>query len=113
MGGGGAFYAFIQPLLPCKLKWTKEEKEMRDKERKLLEHTLAYQNEIIDNRILKYVAGLKDKIRDCDFVCDLNEIFHKSEESIFTNHWIHCNAKGNEMVAEKIFEVLKQKGIVG
>ena len=39
-GGGGAFYAFIQPLLPCKLKWTKEEKEMRDKERKLLEHTL-------------------------------------------------------------------------
>ena len=111
-GGGGAFYAFIQPLLPCKLKWTKEEKEMRDKERKLLEHTLAYQNEIIDNRILKYIAGLKDKIRDCDFVFDLNEIFHKSEESIFTNHWIHCNAKGNEMVAEKIFEVLKQKGIV-
>ena len=111
--GGGGFFGFFTTLFAGKVKLTKEEKEMRDKERKLLEHTLAYQNEIIDNRILKYVDGLKDKIRDCDFVLDLNEIFHKSEESIFTNHWIHCNAKGNEMVAEKIFEVLKQKGIVG
>ncbi|MCL9822728.1 hypothetical protein [Helicobacter colisuis] len=110
-GGEGAFMSFIQPLLPCKLKWTKEEQEMRNKERGLLGKVASYQNILID-RFDCVVEGFKQYIGDIPYIFDLNEVIRYSEDSLFTNHWIHCNALGNEICAKKVMEVLKQKEMI-
>lgn len=109
--GGGAFMSFIQPLLPCKLKWTKEEQEMRNKERELLGKVASYQNILID-RFDCVVEGFKQYIGDIPYIFDLNEVIRYSEDSLFTNHWIHCNALGNEICAKKVIEILKQKEMI-
>ncbi|MDA3967574.1 hypothetical protein [Helicobacter sp. WB40] len=107
--GGGAFYSFIQPLLPCKLKWTQEEQNMRKKEEEFFAKTAIYQNKIIQDTP-KLIEYLKSKLYDCEFLYDLNEVTKDSLESIFTNYWIHCNELGNKMVAREVIEFLKNKG---
>ena len=110
--GGGSFYGFIQPLLPCKKEWSIEEKAMREKERETLQNLAAYQNKMIDEGIKRAIEDLRLKVQNLDFVFDLNEIIKDCKESLFTNYWIHCNARGNEIVADRILEILKQKGAV-
>lgn len=85
---------------------------MRQKERQDLKHC-AYQNVLIDKYIPLAVQDLKQRVCGMDFVFDLNAVIKRSEESLFTNHWIHCNAKGNKMIAQKVVEILKQKGAIG
>ena len=84
---------------------------MRHKEIEHLNHTGAYQNEMIA-QIPDIIKGFKKEVQDLDYIIDLNEIIAESKESLFTNHWIHCNAKGNAMVAKKVFETLKNKGMI-
>ncbi|MDE6044979.1 MAG: hypothetical protein K2F85_05630, partial [Helicobacter sp.] len=107
----GRFAAFIQPLLPCKLTWSEEEKEMRAREREYLSKVANYQNNVIDNQIPHLIQKLKTaaKLRGYNFVFDLNEIIKDSTESLFTNYWIHCNARGNALCAQHAAQVLRQK----
>ncbi|MCI5967944.1 SGNH/GDSL hydrolase family protein [Helicobacter sp.] len=110
----GKFFAFVQPMLPCMLHWTKEECAMRDKERERFNKTSASMNIFVDNYILNCVKDFKEKAKVLEYCFDLNEIIEKSNrESFFTNHWIHCNAKGNKIIAEKVIEILRQKGAIG
>lgn len=108
-GGGGTFMSFIQPLLPCKLKWT--EKEMRCKEKETLSKTVSYENALID-KFNEIVEGFKRYIGDMPYVFDLNEATKYSKASLFTKNWIHCNALGNEICAKKVIEILKQKEMI-
>ncbi|MDE7255088.1 MAG: hypothetical protein K2N54_02800, partial [Helicobacter sp.] len=96
---------------PCKLEWSKEEKEMRAKEKEHLNNVAAYQNNVIDTLVPKLVEDLKQKIQahSYDFVFDLNEVIKNSQEPLFTNHWIHCNAHGNALCAQYVAQVLRQK----
>ena len=85
---------------------------MREKERERLKNNVAYQNKMIDEGIKEAIKDLKLKVQNLDFVFDLNEVIKDCKEVIFTKHWIHCNARGNEIVADRILEILKQKGVV-
>ena len=108
----GQFFAFVQPMLPCMPHWTKEECEMRDKER--LNPALVSLNAIVDNYIFDCIDDFNKKTNKLEYCFNLNEIIEGyNRESFFTNHWIHCNAKGNKMIAQKVVEILKQKGAIG
>ena len=109
--GGGVFLAFIQPLLPCKLEWSEEEKAMRHKEIEILNHAVAFNNVMIP-KIPDIVKEFKQETQELDYIVDLNESIAESKESLFTNHWIHCNARGNAIVAEVILETLKRRGML-
>lgn len=87
---------------------------MRAKEREHLGNVANYQNRIIDTLVPKLVESLNGemKARAYDFAYDLNEIIKDSKESLFTNHWIHCNARGNEICAEYVYKILQQRGIL-
>lgn len=87
---------------------------MRAKEKEHLDKVAAYQNEIIDVLVPKLVEDLKREIQvnSYDFVFDLNEVIKDSKESLFTNHWIHCNSKGNEICAKAVAKFLKAQGIL-
>lgn len=67
---------------------------------------------VVDEGIKRAIEDLRLKVQNLDFVFDLNEIIKDCKESLFTNYWIHCNARGNEIVADRILETLKQKGAV-
>ncbi|OCR13835.1 hypothetical protein BA918_07770 [Helicobacter pullorum] len=75
---------------------------MFSKARENLDKVASYQNILID-RFDCVVEGFKQ------YIFDLNEVTRYSEASLFTNHWIHCNALGNEICAKKVIEILKQK----
>lgn len=87
---------------------------MRVKEKALLDKAAYYQNHLIDYEIPKLVRGLKQAIKErhYDFIFDLNKVISKSKESLFTHHWIHCNARGNVLCADYVYKILWQKGIV-
>lgn len=65
-------------------------------------------NAIID-RIPELIIDLKQQMGDVDYLYDLNNVTMNSAESLFTNHWIHCNARGNELCAQYVAQVLRQK----
>ncbi|TLD81372.1 hypothetical protein LS70_007610 [Helicobacter sp. MIT 11-5569] len=84
---------------------------MRHKEIEVLNHAVAYQNAMI-SQIPDIIKGFKKEVQDLDYIFDLNEIIAESKESLFTHYWIHCNAKGNAMIAKKVFATLKNKGMI-
>lgn len=104
--GGGAFYGFIQPLLPCKLVMSSVERSMRVREKKHFVETYAYQNAMLE-QIPNLIDDLKSKMSDCDFVFDLNKVVRDCPETLFESNWVHLNAKGNAMIAKAILEILK------
>ncbi len=99
------FYAFIQPLLPCKLEWSDKEKEMRLKEKERLSQTDPSQNQIIE-KIPTLISALKKELSCESFVYDLNEKIAKSKETFFESNWIHCNSEGNEFCALEVLRIL-------
>lgn len=83
---------------------------MRNKERMGMDGYAAYQNRIVDALIVDCVKELKEM---CPIkVYDLNETIKLSKESLFTSYWIHCNARGNAIIANKTLEVLRQEGLI-
>lgn len=106
-GGGGKFAAFIQPLLPCKKVWAQEEKDMRYNEI-ATRRAPPYMSAIID-RVPELIVNLKQQVGDVDYLYDLNNATMNSTEPIFTNNWIHCNARGNALCAQYAAQVLRQK----
>lgn len=63
-------------------------------------------------KIPDIIKEFKQETQELDYIVDLNESITKSKESLFTNHWIHCNARGNAIVAEVILETLKRRGML-
>ncbi|WP_231232536.1 hypothetical protein [Helicobacter canadensis] len=104
------FYAFIQPLLPCKLKWSDKEVEMRLKEKKRLSQVDPYQNELIE-KIPIFIDALKMELSSENFVYDLNEKIKEQKGTFFESNWIHCNAKGNKFCASEVLKILKTNGL--
>ncbi|WP_181450937.1 hypothetical protein [Helicobacter valdiviensis] len=103
--GGGAFYGFIQPILPCKNVWSQQEIQMRNKEKKYYDEVYPDYNRIFD-MMKSFVKEISDW--NLPYLYNLNDIIRECKEDIFTNYWIHCNALGNKMCAKKVVEILKQ-----
>lgn len=84
---------------------------MRHKEIEVLNHALAFNNVMIP-KIPDIIQAFKEKVQGLDYIIDLNESIAESKESLFTNHWIHCNARGNAIAAEVVLETLKSRGVI-
>ncbi|AWI35042.1 hypothetical protein CDV25_01320 [Helicobacter apodemus] len=84
---------------------------MRHKEIEILNHATAFQNILIP-KIPDIIKGFKKEVQALDYIFDLNEVIAQSKESLFTNHWIHCNARGNEIIAKEVLEILKKRGMI-
>lgn len=67
-----------------------------------------YMSAIID-RVPELIVNLKQQVGDVDYLYDLNNATMNSTEPIFTNNWIHCNARGNALCAQYAAQVLRQK----
>lgn len=79
---------------------------MRDNEIK--SHvTPPYQNAIIA-KIPQLIEEFKELLGECDWCFDLNDAIRHSKESLFTNHWIHTNARGNKICSEYILQKIKK-----
>ncbi|EES89376.1 hypothetical protein [Helicobacter canadensis] len=81
---------------------------MRHKEEKLFNEIFSYYNKIIE-QTPEFLTKLKKKAIDCAYLFDLNEVIKENSESLFTNFWIHCNKRGNEIVAQEVFKILSNK----
>lgn len=106
-GGGGRFAAFIQPFLPCKKVWTKEE-ELMQHNAKTMNRISPYMNQIIGH-IPQLVSSFKQQCLDLDYLFDLNQMINDSPETLFVHEWSHCNARGNALCAQYVAQVLRQK----
>ncbi|MDE7173700.1 MAG: class I SAM-dependent methyltransferase [Helicobacter sp.] len=106
-GGGGRFFACIQPLLPCKRLWIDEERRMWHEV--VLQLYPKYLHEIII-RIPNLAKNLLCAAPD--FVFDANDAIRESRECLFDSYWIHCNARGNALCAQYIAQKLYDLGLV-
>lgn len=75
---------------------------------KMMNNISPYMNQLIKH-IAQLVFGFKQQCLDLDYLFDLNQMVDDSAESLFTNHWIHCNARGNALCAQYVAQVLRQK----
>ena len=86
---------------------------MRTKEREVLKKSAASHNDIIDFKAAKLVSDLNHATSTLDYVFDLNCVIRESKEALFTNHWIHVNAKGNALCADYVARILQERGLLG
>ncbi len=81
---------------------------MREQEKRLFNEIFPYYNTITE-QTPQFLAALREKTLDCNFLFDLNEVIKENDESLFTKFWIHCNKRGNEIVAREVFKALLGK----
>ncbi|MGB9177944.1 MAG: hypothetical protein WCB68_01760 [Pyrinomonadaceae bacterium] len=107
---GGAHFkvaTFLQPSLAFKRHLTAQEAALPDTE--------AFQQHFRDvyQRILRAARETNSEKRgdDCYFF-DLSNIFLDDSDDLYADS-VHINSKGNKMVAQHIYEQLKNSGLAG
>lgn len=90
------FYAFFQLVLPCKIIKTEEEKEIM----LLCE---------CDEDLLKSYREIRKEIEKvvCCGIHDLNQVFDKISGELYADI-IHLTEEGSRVVAENIYEIIKE-----
>lgn len=75
---------------------------------KMMNDISPYMNQLIKH-IPQLVSSFRQQCLDLDYLFDLNQRIDDSPETLFSHEWTHCNARGNELCAQYVAQVLRQK----
>ena len=57
------------------------------------------------NKSLEFYKVAKDKIKEFPWIWDFTSIFDGEEDCFY--EWVHCNEKGNQIIANNIYKILE------
>ena len=99
------FYHFLQPIL------TQSKKKLSNEEKYFLNnfHILQHQDEV--EKLMKYKDKMFERysnnLKENSWFYDISSLFKDDSQTLYIDE-VHYNDNGNEIIAKKIYETIKQ-----